>query len=142
MRDGDLLIRWGGEEFLAVLARMSDTELDNATQRILEAARSEPLHWNGRNLNCTVSIGCASFPLQGTTTRVSLERAIGLVDKALYGAERRGRNRAGRLASINAGNEHDLGRTNEEFAEASDDHRVLLVDLVTPEPAPSRRMLA
>ena len=134
VREGDLLVRWGGEEFLALLGPMSQAELNGASQRILQAIRDEPLLWNDTSLRCTVSIGCASIPLHGATTRVSLERAIGLVDKALYEAKRRGRNRACRLASLDAASEQDLSRINDEFAAASSDNRVTLVDLLTPDP--------
>lgn len=141
LREDDLLVRWGGEEFLALLGPMSEAELNGASERMLQVIRDEPLFWNGTSLRCTVSIGCASFPMPGATTRLSLERAISLVDKALYEAKRRGRNRACRLASLHAATEQDLARINDEFAEASGDSRVMLVDLTIADPSPPAPML-
>lgn len=43
--------------------------------------------------NCTLSIGYAFFPTTGPTAAISLENAISLVDKALYEAKHRGRDR-------------------------------------------------
>ena len=141
LRENDLLVRWGGEEFLALLGPMSEAELNGASERMLQVIRDEPLFWNGTSLRCTISIGCASFPVPGATTRVSLERAISLVDKALYEAKRRGRNRACRLAFLDAATEQDLARINDEFAVASGDSRVMLVDLTIADPSPPAPVL-
>jgi diguanylate cyclase (GGDEF)-like protein len=123
LREGDLLVRWGGEEFLALLGPMSDAELNEASQRVLQAIRDEPLHWNGTSLRCTVSIGCASFPVAGVPTQVTLERAISLVDKALYEAKRRGRNCACRLASATVATAQDL--THSEWRDIAQQDSIL-----------------
>jgi diguanylate cyclase (GGDEF)-like protein len=137
LRARDLLVRWGGEEFLALLDPMSDAELNATTHRILNAMREEPVSWNGQKIHCTVSIGCARFPMRGTAIPVSLERAIGLVDKALYEAKRRGRNRACLLTVVAAQTEQDLAEINADFAAAAADRKVLLVETITTGPATS-----
>lgn len=131
LRANDLLVRWGGEEFLALLDPMSDAELNAATHRILNAIREEPVAWNGQRIHCTVSIGCARFPLRGMGVPVSLERAIGLADQALYEAKRRGRNRACMLTGVTADTEQEFAAINEDFAAATADRRVLLVESIT-----------
>ena len=130
LRASDLLVRWGGEEFLALLDPMSDAELNAATHRILNAIREEPVAWNGQRIPCTVSIGCARFPIRGTEVAVSLERAIGLVDQALYEAKRRGRNRACLLTGVKADTEGELAAIHADFAAATGDRRVLLVESI------------
>lgn len=135
LRASDLLVRWGGEEFLALLDPMSDAELNAATHRILSAIREEPVAWNGQTIHCTVSIGCARFPMRGAGVPVSLERAIGLVDQALYEAKRRGRNRACLLTAVTADTEEALAAIHEDFAAATADRRVMLVESITTGPA-------
>jgi diguanylate cyclase (GGDEF)-like protein len=137
LRANDLLVRWGGEEFLALLEPMSDAELNATAHRILNAIREEPVSWNGERIHCTVSIGCARFPMRGATVPVSVERAIGLVDKALYEAKRRGRNRACLLTVVAAETERDLAAINAEFTAAIADRRVLLVETLTAGPPTS-----
>jgi diguanylate cyclase (GGDEF)-like protein len=131
LRAQDLLVRWGGEEFLALLDPMSDAELNSTTHRILNAIREEPVSWNGQRIHCTVSVGCACFPIRGAGVPVSLERAIGLADKALYEAKRRGRNRSCLLTAVVAETEQDLAAINADFAAATVDRRVLLVESIT-----------
>lgn len=133
LRNGGRIVRWGGEEFLALLDPMSDAELSAMTHRLLSAIREDPVAWYGKKIQCTVSIGCGRFPVRGARVAVSLERAIGLVDKALYEAKRRGRNRACLLTFVNAATEQDLAAINEDFTAATDDRRVMLVETISPE---------
>lgn len=102
LRNCDTLVRWGGEEFLAVLEPLSEAELNATVGRLLNAVETSPIEVNGQSVECTVSIGCARFPIQGSTTDIALERAITLVDKALYRAKSAGRNRACFIRAIHA----------------------------------------
>ncbi len=77
-------------------------------ERLLQAVRREPVLWNGQLIRCTISIGYASFPMAGSATDISLESAISLVDKALYEAKRRGRDRACLIKVVSARDEKEL----------------------------------
>ena len=86
--DGDLLGRYGGEEFIAVLparggaaARMVGEQLRGDIERLA-------LEWEDQALNLTVSVGVATR-LHDEDPRNTIDRA----DKALYAAKRGGRNR-------------------------------------------------
>ena len=131
LRDNETLLRWGGEEFLVLLRPMSDAQLNLTAHRLLNAVRSEPVVWHGERIRCTVSIGCASFPVTGAAIDVSLDRAISLVDKALYHAKRRGRDRACMITLVNVYSEQELAAINEEFEDAIADRRVQLVETVS-----------
>jgi diguanylate cyclase (GGDEF)-like protein len=85
------LVRWGGEEFLAVLDSIAPEQADLTIARLLEAVRRDPIVCDGQSIRCTISIGYACFPMPGSTKEIRLETAIRLVDKALYEAKRRGR---------------------------------------------------
>jgi predicted signal transduction protein with EAL and GGDEF domain len=110
---------------------MTAIQADATALRLLDGVRSEPVQWNGRPIHCTISIGYASFPLAGATTEISLDRAISLVDKALYQAKQRGRDRACLISVVRAGTERDLASINAEFEAAAADRRVQLVDTVS-----------
>jgi diguanylate cyclase (GGDEF)-like protein len=96
IRHSDVLIRWGGDEFL-VVSRYSDRE-DAATlaSRILANVGSEPFELKGGiRLFRTCSIGWAAFPwFTGDPASVSYREVLGLADCALYDAKKGGRNQA------------------------------------------------
>ena len=130
LRENDKLVRWGGEEFLAVLGPMTPAQADLTAERLLQAVRREPVLWNGHLIRCTISIGYACFPMAGSATDISLDSAISLVDKALYEAKRRGRDRACLIKVVSARDEKDLSAISSEFESATTDRRVLLVEIL------------
>ena len=130
LRENDKLVRWGGEEFLAVLGPMTAVQADLTAARLLQAVRCEPVVWNGHLIRCTISIGYASFPMEGSATDISLDSAISLVDKALYEAKRRGRDRACLIKVVSARNEKELTNISSEFESATTDRRVQLVEIL------------
>jgi len=88
VRDTDLAVRIGGEEFLLVF---SDTNLEAASQaceRLLMSVRSYNWESVSPELTCTVSVGLAALQAHETVS-VWLARS----DAALYEAKRGGRNR-------------------------------------------------
>jgi diguanylate cyclase (GGDEF)-like protein len=131
LRESDKLVRWGGEEFLAVLDPITPEQADRTVERLLYAVRRDPVIWNGQAIKCTISIGYACFPMPGSEMEISLESAIGLSDKALYEAKRRGRNRACLISAVSANNKQELTDICEEFESAAADRRIQLVDMGT-----------
>ena len=98
-------------------------------KRLLEVMRRDPVLWNGQAIECTISIGYACFPMVGSETPISLENAIGLVDKALYEAKRLGRDRACLISAVTAHDEGELTIISSEFDTAAADRRVQLVEM-------------
>jgi len=87
-RDGDLLFRYGGEEFVVL---MRDTDLDGAhllAERIRKYIADNSYTCSGAELNVTVSIGISE--LQQHDTPVSM---FSRADQALYCAKKDGRNK-------------------------------------------------
>ena len=98
LREQDLIVRWGGEEFLVVVQALGPEQVEVLAQRMLGALdRATVSVTDGprvRRIAVTASIGFASFPMGPALLRVSWERAINLVDTAMYLAKAHGRNRA------------------------------------------------
>ena len=63
LRENDKLVRWGGEEFLAVLDPITPEQADVTVKRLLQSVRRDPVMWNGQAIQCTISIGYACFPI-------------------------------------------------------------------------------
>jgi len=93
LRETDMIVRWGGEEFLAFLPAVPRNSLDEVARRLLAGIPARTIDYQGTRLSVNVSIGFAPFPLVPGTP-ISWERAINIVDMALYLAKGHGRNRA------------------------------------------------
>jgi predicted signal transduction protein with EAL and GGDEF domain len=89
-----MIVRWGGEEFLAFLPAVPRGSLDEVARRLLAGIPQRPIDYQGTPLSVNVSIGFAPFPLAPGAGAISWERAINIVDMALYLAKGHGRNRA------------------------------------------------
>lgn len=86
-RAGEPVIRFGGEEFIALLQTADRAMAQRAAWRILQALRDNPLRLpDGRTLSVRASAGMADV---GDTE--SLAEAIARADRALYAAKEAGR---------------------------------------------------
>jgi diguanylate cyclase (GGDEF)-like protein len=94
LRETDMIVRWGGEEFLAFLPAVPRARLDEVARRLLTGIPARTVDYQGTRLSVQVSIGYAPFPLAPGAETVSWERAVNIVDMALYLAKGHGRNRA------------------------------------------------
>ena len=128
LRENDTLVRWGGEEFLVVLPAMSRERLTTTVRRLLAVIQDKPILWRNQVIPCTISIGYAVFPVSFGAADVSLDRAIALVDKALYEAKKRGRNRACMITEIRKGTSGEIS-SNAEYDVATADNVVPLKEM-------------
>lgn len=97
IRMSDVLVRWGGEEFLVVSRYTERSEATTLASRILHMVGNQPfqLKHAGMSVRRTCSIGWAAFPwFCAAPDAVSYEAVVELADQALYAAKQAGRNRA------------------------------------------------
>jgi diguanylate cyclase (GGDEF)-like protein len=134
IRHSDVLIRWGGEEFLVVVRALAPEQVDALASRMLFAMAAEPVRHEGRAIRVTGSIGFATFPIEPTQLQVSWERAINLVDTAMYLAKAHGRNRAYGVRLLHARDEVLLDDITKGLEEAWDNGQVALTLLQGPTP--------
>lgn len=88
-RNGDLIGRWGGEEFILLLSETTEAEAQVLAQRIVDKVSELSLAVANKEVNITVSIGvsCLETPTQ------TFDDLLDQADKALYQAKSKGRNR-------------------------------------------------
>ena len=94
LREDDLVVRWGGEEFLIVVETRDPATAQHLAQRLLDLIAQPAMHHGSLRVPVTASIGFGSFPLAPNELSVDWERAIDLVDTVMYMAKAHGRNRA------------------------------------------------
>jgi diguanylate cyclase (GGDEF)-like protein len=87
-RQADFVGRYGGEEFVLCLPDTSLPRAEEVAQRICYALAETIVHYEGRVIPVTVSVGVAALH-----PGESMEQWLSRADKALYDAKNNGRNR-------------------------------------------------
>ena len=90
LREGDVLLRYGGEEFVAILPAASAVDLRRLGERLRRAVEDSSLTDGEKSVRVTLSVGGAAYPNQNVESEETLMR---LADEALYRAKESGRNR-------------------------------------------------
>ena len=89
VREGDVLIRYGGEEFLVLLPGAGAEDVRQVGERIRRAIGETSVSDGDQQVRVTVSLGGATFRDTTDTT----DSLVALADAALYDAKESGRNR-------------------------------------------------
>ena len=89
VREGDVIVRYGGEEFMVILPGADSHNAVEVAERLRRRVGETELRQGDQTIHMTASIGVASLP----EIRVeSPEDLIECADEALYQAKRNGRN--------------------------------------------------
>ncbi|MEW6706381.1 MAG: diguanylate cyclase [Pseudomonadota bacterium] len=134
LRDDDMIVRWGGEEFLVVVRALSPEQVETLAQRLLAAVANAPVDCQGHAVWASASIGFATFPLEPAGTAVSWECAIELVDTAMYLAKAHGRNRAYGVRLLHADDQAQVQQITRTLEQSWREGRVALSLQRGPEP--------
>lgn len=101
MREKDMLMRWGGEEFLIFLNHIPIEHLTPVIDRVLKTVADASVTQDDKTISVTTSIGYISLPIAGTAElELNWEKALHLADTSLYMAKTRGRNQAIGITNI------------------------------------------
>jgi diguanylate cyclase (GGDEF)-like protein len=90
LRKEDMLVRYGGEEFLVMLPEVPGPGAVVVAGRIRKAVEAEPLIVEGKSVALTVSVGVSARLDEGPE---SIETLLARAEQALALAKQRGRNR-------------------------------------------------
>jgi diguanylate cyclase (GGDEF)-like protein len=112
VRESDMVLRWGGEEFLVYSQGVTDAQRPLLVQRILNAIAAAPVVLeDGTALQVSATAGAVPLPL-ASSAEFGWEQALALADRALYKGKEAGRNRGFIVEDVTpghgAGPDHDL----------------------------------
>lgn len=101
VRDEDMLMRWGGEEFLIFSPKSNPEQIKSLVERVLRTIGETPFMNGDLPIPVTVTAGFISVPFSDVPEEVcDWERALQIADMALYLGKTHGRNRAYGLAKL------------------------------------------
>lgn len=95
IREADLAVRFGGEEFIVLLYNSAPEGAERVAQKIKSRFSEMVFEVNHERFSKTLSVGISMFPEDGPT----VWRAIKFADIALYKAKESGRNQVVRFHS-------------------------------------------
>lgn len=92
VRSTDFVCRYGGEEMSIILPNADKDEAIITAQKLCQVISEKPFKLaNNQESKVTISLGVATFPLDGSTA----DEIIAMSDKRLYVAKENGRNQVG-----------------------------------------------
>ena len=91
LREGDVLLRYGGEEFVIVLPGAGRDDLVQMAERVRRAVSEAEITEAGQRIPVTVSIGGSGLPDKNTNNPQDL---ILVADAAMYSSKESGRDRS------------------------------------------------
>jgi diguanylate cyclase (GGDEF)-like protein len=134
VRDEDMVIRWGGEEFLVYAPKVHTQHLQSLAERVLKVVGETPMSVNGHMIRITVTGGFLSLPFSGMPeSECNWEKAVHIADSAMYLGKRNGRNRVYGLSSLLVPFEQAMPALGHDIAAALQANMVELIEVVGPD---------
>lgn len=97
LREGDVIARWGGEEFVILFPETSSEEAFAIADRMRAAIAAEDVRFDGERIALTVSTGLVTRTSMMAPT---FEVLVSDADKAMYEAKTSGKNKVIAASSI------------------------------------------
>ena len=88
LNERDNAYRWGGEEFILILANSTIDDAKIVAERIRSTVMNSVCNFDGDAIKITMSFGCSEI-----SAALSIEDNVKIVDERLYRAKQTGRNR-------------------------------------------------
>ncbi len=98
LREDDLIVRFGGEEFLIFISTDSSLNIEDVAQRLRSAVEELSIKTTTHIVNITISLGVNPHPYKAR----DIDEAIKICDEQLYIAKNKGRNRVVIFQDTNA----------------------------------------
>ena len=90
LREGDVFLRYGGEEFVIVLPGAALNDVQQIAERLRHIVEDTEISNNNQKIKVTISLGGVSYPETNVEDYMKL---LHIADSNLYTAKEQGRNR-------------------------------------------------
>jgi diguanylate cyclase (GGDEF)-like protein len=119
VRDTDMLVRWGGEEFLVFSPNAHPHQMRIMLERVMGAVGSTPVQVDDQSISVTISAGLAYMPFAGIPeAEFDWQKVVSLADKALHYAKQKGRNRAVAVSGLQGDEAESMAAIEADFSRA------------------------
>ena len=133
VRDTDMVLRWGGEEFLVYSPKSNPSQVATLVERVLHSVGAEPINVNGYQIQVTMTAGFISLPFSNIPEEeLNWEKTLQIADMALYLGKANGRNRAYGVARVLVDTAVAMPFFEEDLAAAVSSGIVELVEVTGP----------
>jgi diguanylate cyclase (GGDEF)-like protein len=92
VRQGDIAGRFGGEEFVLILAQCNELNAKMAAERVRQRVEAMIVEDGDQKLKVTISLGVRHIKAEDKD--ITIEEVFSQADKALYYSKNNGRNKA------------------------------------------------
>lgn len=141
VRDTDMLVRWGGEEFLVFSPNAHPQQMRMMLERVMTAVGSTPVQVDLNPIAVTISAGLACVPFAGIPEhQFDWQKVVSLADKALHYAKAQGRNRAVAVAGLNTDEGQAMTAIDADFPDAVTQGLVEVIHVAGPAGAQLKQM--
>jgi diguanylate cyclase (GGDEF)-like protein len=131
VRDGDMVVRWGGEEYLVYAPSLKGTYAKQWVERLMPVLCGKPIALpDGTMMDVTCSMGFITLPIPPLGVNMGWERALNWADTALYAAKNRGRRRAIGIAGLHVNDEVSMAQVEADFDGAAGAARLSLAQVL------------
>ena len=133
VRDTDMVLRWGGEEFLVYSPKSNPSQIAGLVDRVLNSVGGTSIIAGEHEVQVTMTAGFISLPFSDISElKLDWEKALQIADMALYLGKANGRNRGYGIAKIMVDSESAIPFLEEDLAAAVNSGMVELIEVVGP----------
>ncbi|MBR7800910.1 tetratricopeptide repeat-containing diguanylate cyclase [Undibacterium fentianense] len=133
VRDEDMVMRWGGEEFLIYSPKSNPEQITSLVDRVLRTIGEQTFAHGDLAISVTVTAGFISVPFSDVPEEFcDWERALQIADMALYLGKTHGRNRAYGLSRLLVSHELAIPTLTHDLAAAIKDNMVEMIEVIGP----------
>jgi diguanylate cyclase (GGDEF)-like protein len=133
VREDDMLMRWGGEEFLIFSPKSNPEQITSLVERVLRTIGDTPFIAGNHTINVTVTAGFISVPFSEVPEDIcDWEKALQIADMALYLGKTHGRNRAYGLSRLLVPHEEAITTLTHDLAAAITNKMVEVFEVLGP----------
>lgn len=133
VRDTDMVLRWGGEEFLIFSPKSNPAQITRLVERVLQVIGEKPIQVGEIAVPVTLTAGYISLPFSGVPEILcNWEKALQMADMALYLGKAHGRNRAYGLSRLLVPHEQAMPILDHDLSAAISAGMVEIIEVIGP----------